>query len=66
MSANTTTTDRRPTYPVGLTVREIEQRAWIEGDLQTAALLASRDKSPSHDDEVFALGVRGQLPLEVR
>lgn len=26
-------------YPVGLTPRELEQRAWIEGDLKTVALL---------------------------
>lgn len=57
-----------PTYPVGLTVREIEQRAWVEGDLRTAALLRLRPDDHRVDDRANLsqeLGKIGQLPLKL-
>jgi hypothetical protein len=56
-------------YPVGLTVREIEQRAWVEGDLKTASLIAAARINPGQDDrytgsmERFTLAKNRQLPL---
>lgn len=66
------TTDRA--YPLGLTCQELEQRAWVEGDLKTHALLqlATGAVDPAADgshgggpSQRFILAVNRQLPLEI-
>ena len=59
-----TTTER---YPVGLTAAELQQRAWVEGDLRTVALLELRpaaEKVDDRDQVTRVLCENGQLPLE--